>query len=49
MGDMAYFIWNNNQGAFDIKNKVDSEKFKKDMQRHLDALLNMCNNISQVY
>lgn len=49
MHDTAYCICNNSQGAFAVKNKVDSEKFKKDMQRHLDALLNICNNISQVY
>lgn len=49
MSDMAYCIWNNIKGAFAVNNKVDSEKFKKDMQRHLDALLNICNNISQVY
>lgn len=49
MSDMAYCILNNIQGAFAVKNNVDSEKFKKDMQRHLDALLNICNNISQVY
>lgn len=49
MCDTAYCIWNNKQGAFVIKNESDSEKFKKDMQRHLDALLNMCNNLSQVY
>lgn len=49
MCDMAYCIWNNCQGAFAVKNKVDSEKFKKDMQKHLDALFNMCNNLSQVY
>lgn len=46
MGDMSY---NNKQGVFAVKNKVDSEKFKKDMQKHLDALFNMCNNLSQVY
>nr|DAR55687.1 MAG TPA: hypothetical protein [Caudoviricetes sp.]DAZ82091.1 MAG TPA: hypothetical protein [Caudoviricetes sp.] len=49
MCDMAYCIWNNCQGAFAVKNKADSEKFKKDMQKHLDALFNMCNNLSQVY
>lgn len=49
MCDMAYCIWNNCQGVFAVKNKVDSEKFKKDMQKHLDALFNMCNNLSQVY
>lgn len=49
MCDMAYCIWNNCQGAFVVKNKADSEKFKKDMQKHLDALFNMCNNLSQVY
>lgn len=49
MSDMAYYIWNNIKGAFAVNNKVDSEKFKKDMQRHLDTLLNMCNNLSQVY
>lgn len=46
MYDTAY---NNKQGVFVIENDSDLEKFKKDMQRHLDALLNMCNNISQVY
>lgn len=49
MHDTVYCIWNNSQGALVVKNNVDSEKFKKDMQRHLDALLNICNNISQVY
>lgn len=46
MGDMAY---NNKQGVFVIENESDLEKLKEDIQRHLDALLNMCNNISQVY
>nr|DAP96066.1 MAG TPA: KNOX2 domain [Caudoviricetes sp.] len=46
MYDTAY---NNKQGVFVIENDSDLEKFKEDMQRHLDALLNMCNNISQVY
>lgn len=46
MHDTAY---NNKQGVFVIENESDLEKFKKDMQRHLDALLNMCNNISHVY
>lgn len=41
--------YNNKQGVFVIENDSDLEKFKEDMQRHLDALLNMCNNISQVY
>lgn len=49
MGNIACYIWNNRQGVFVVKNKADSEKFEKDMQRHLDALLNMCNNLSQVY
>lgn len=49
MGNIACYIWNNGQGAFAVKNKADSEKFKKDMQKHLDALFNMCNNLSQVY
>lgn len=46
MHDTAY---NNKQGVFVIENEYDLEKLKEDMQRHLDALLNMCNNISQVY
>lgn len=46
MYDTAY---NNKQGVFVIENDSDLEKFKEDMQRHLDALLNMCNNISKVY
>lgn len=46
MHDTAY---NNKQGAFVIENECDLEKLKEDVQRHLDALLNMCNNISQVY
>lgn len=46
MCDTAY---NNKQGVFVIENDSDLEKFKEDMQKHLDALLNMCNNISQVY
>lgn len=46
MYDTAY---NNKQGVFVIENDSDLEKFKEDMQRHLDALLNMCNNILQVY
>lgn len=49
MSDMAYCILNNIKGVFAVNNNVDYEKFKKDMQRHLDALLNICNNISQVY
>lgn len=49
MCDMGYYIWNNSQGVFVIENDSDLEKLKEDMQRHLDALLNMCNNISQVY
>lgn len=47
MCDLTRYIYNC-QGAFAIKNKADSEKLKKDMQKHLDALLNMCNNLSQV-
>lgn len=46
MRDTAY---NNKQGVFVIENDSDLEKLKEDVQRHLDALLNMCNNISQVY
>lgn len=46
MRDTAY---NNKQGVFVIENDSDLEKLKEYMQRHLDALLNMCNNISQVY
>ena len=46
MSDMAY---NNKQGVFIIENEYDLEKLKEDVQRHLDALLNMCNNLSQVY
>lgn len=46
MGDTAY---NNKQGVFVIKNESDLKKLKEDIQRHLDALLNMCNNLSQVY
>lgn len=46
MRDTAY---NNKQGVFVIENDSDLEKLKEDMQRHLDTLLNMCNNISQVY
>lgn len=46
MGDTAY---NNKQGVFVIKNESDLEKLKEDIQRHLDALLNMCNNLLQVY
>lgn len=49
MGDTAYCTWNNKQGVFIIKNESDLEKLKEDIQRHLDALLNMCNNLSQVY
>lgn len=49
MGDTAYCTWNNKQGAFVIENESDLEKLKEDIQRHLDALLNMCNNLSQVY
>ena len=45
MSDMAY---NNKQGVFIIENEYDLEKLKEDVQRHLDALLNMCNNLSQV-
>lgn len=41
--------YNNKQGVFVIENELDLEKLKEDMQRHLDALLNMCNNLSQVY
>ena len=37
---------NNKQGVFVIENESDLERLKEDMQRHLDALLNMCNNIS---
>lgn len=46
MYDTAY---NNKQGVFVIENESDLEKLKEDTQSHLDALLNMCNNISQVY
>lgn len=46
MGDTVY---NNKQGVFVIRNESDLEKLKEDIQRHLDALLNMCNNLSQVY
>lgn len=46
MHDTAY---NNKQGVFVIENESDLEKLKEDMQRYLDALLNICNNISQVY
>ena len=46
MHDTAY---NNKQGVFVIENKSDLEKLKEDVQRHLDAILNMCNNIPQVY
>lgn len=46
MHDTAY---NNKQGVFVIENDSDLEKLKEDVQRHLDELLNMCNNISQVY
>ena len=46
MGDTAY---NNKQGVFVIRNESDLERLKEDVRRHLDALLNMCNNISQVY
>lgn len=46
MYDTAY---NNKQGVFVIKNESDLERLKEDIQRHLDSLLNMCNNISQVY
>ena len=46
MSDMAY---NNKQGVFVIENESDLEKPKEDVQRHIDALINMCNNISQVY
>lgn len=46
MGDTAY---NNKQGVFVIRNESDLERLKEDIQRHLDVLLNMCNNISQVY
>lgn len=43
MCDTAY---NNKQGVFVIGNESDLKRLKEDMQRHLDALLNMCNNIS---
>ena len=46
MHDTAH---NNKQGVFVIENESDLEKLKEDVQRHLDALFNMCNNISQVY
>lgn len=46
MHDTAY---NNKQGVFVIENESDLEKLKEDVQRHIDALINMCNNISQVY
>lgn len=46
MYDTAY---NNKQGVFVIENESDLERLKEDIQRHLDSLLNMCNNISQVY
>lgn len=46
MYDTAY---NNKQGVFVIENESDLERLKEDIQRHLDALLNMCNNLSQVY
>lgn len=46
MHDTAY---NNKQGVFVIDNESDLERLKDDIQRHLDALLNMCNNISQIY
>lgn len=37
---------NNKQGVFVIENESDLKRLKEDMQRHLDALFNMCNNIS---
>lgn len=48
MYDLTRCIYNR-QGVFVIENDSDLEKLKEDMQRHLDALLNMCNNLSQVY
>lgn len=42
MCDTAY---NNKQGVFAIENESDLKRLKEDMQRHLDALLNVCNNI----
>lgn len=46
MGNTAY---NNKQGVFIIRNESDLKRLKEDIQRHLDTLLNMCNNLSQVY
>lgn len=46
---MSNTAYNNKQGVFVIMNESDSERLKEDIQRHLDALLNVCNNISQIY